>query len=62
MKANNDLRMAAKGSGIPLWAIAERQNISEQTLFRRLRKEFTADEKKRFRLTIEELKGELCNV
>lgn len=39
MRQNEDIRAAAKRSGVYLWEVAERWGVSEFTLFRRLRRE-----------------------
>jgi len=57
IKANQDLRMLARGAGIPLWTIAQKLSISEQTLIRKWRIELTDREKKEVRAIIENLKG-----
>ncbi len=36
-ETNKELRLIAKGAGVPLWKVAERLNISEPTLTRKLR-------------------------
>lgn len=43
--ANEDIKLEARGNGVPLWQIAEKLGISEPTITRRLRKELTAEEK-----------------
>lgn len=55
--ANQDIRLAAKGSGVALWRIAEKLGISEPTMTRRLRTELNADEKAHIMNIIAELKG-----
>lgn len=57
VKANNDLRMSAKGNGVPLWAIAERLSISEQTLIRHWRKELNDTEKAKIIAVIKQISG-----
>ena len=54
---NMDLRLEAKGAGVPMWKIAEHLNISEPTLTRRLRKELPDTEKENLRAIIAELKA-----
>ena len=56
-KPNNDLRMLAKGNGIPLWMISDKLSVSEQTLIRHWRRELSLDEKEQIRSIIEELKA-----
>ena len=55
-KANQDLRMAARGCGVPLWAIASKLDISEQTLIRQWRKELSDQEKDKVLAIINEVK------
>ena len=45
---NLDIRFKARSLGVPLWKIAKEMNIGDNTLFRKLRKELTAEEKKKF--------------
>ena len=54
---NIDLRLRAKGAGVPLWRIAEALRISEPTLTRHLRKELSEKEKRQILSIIEKLKG-----
>ena len=54
---NMDLRLEARGAGVPMWKIAERLNISEPTLTRKLRKELPDTEKAKIRAIIAELKA-----
>lgn len=55
---NMDIRLEAKGAGIPLWKIARQLHISEPTLTRRLRVELPAEEKVKIRAIIAALKKE----
>lgn len=55
--ANMDIRLAARGSGVALWKVAERLGISEPTLTRRLRKELNDEDKAQIMCIIAELKG-----
>lgn len=57
LKANNDLRMYAKGCGVPLWAIGEEMAQSEQTLIRKWRKELSKEEKEKIRSIIIKIKA-----
>jgi DNA-binding Lrp family transcriptional regulator len=57
--ANMDIRLKAKGSGVPLWKLAESMGISEPTLTRRLRVELLEDEKNKLAKLIEELAVEV---
>ena len=45
---NLDIRFKAKAAGVPLWRIAKEMKISDMTLFRRLRKELSVQEKQKF--------------
>lgn len=45
MKANADIRTAAKSRGIRLWQIADKLGINDGNLSRKLRKELPQDEK-----------------
>lgn len=45
---NLDIRFKAKAAGVPLWRIAKEMGISDMTLFRRLRKELSVQEKQKF--------------
>lgn len=53
--ANNDIRLKAKGCGVPIWKIAAKLGISEPTMTRKLRFELSEAEAKIFKI-IEELK------
>lgn len=41
MKANNDVRQYARSKNVRLWEIADKLNISEPTMTRKLRRELT---------------------
>ncbi len=56
--SNTDIRTEAKENGVPFWKIAEKLNISEPTMTRKLRKELSDEEKAKIRDIIAELKGE----
>lgn len=56
--ANADIKFEARGNGVPFWKIAEKLNISEPTMTRKLRKELSDEEKAKIRDIITELKGE----
>lgn len=53
--ANQDIRRKAADAGIKLWQIADALGISDGTFSRRLRKEFTLEEKERVVNIIETL-------
>lgn len=58
-KSNADVKLIAKGKGIPLWRVAMKMNISEQTLVRRLRIELSGEEKNRIISIINDLAMEV---
>lgn len=53
---NREIREEAKNNGVMFWQIAERLNISESTMTRKLRKELTDEEKTKISAIIAELK------
>ena len=55
-QANMNLRLEAKGAGIPFWRIAKKLGISEPTLTRWMREELKKDMQKKIRAIIAELK------
>jgi len=57
-QVNLDVRLKAREYGIPLWALAKRLQISEPTLYRKLRDPLSPEERKRFLNGIEELRNE----
>ena len=56
MEANLDIRLMAKGSGVPLWKIAKVLKISEPTLTRKLRDELSESEKELFQTVIRHIR------
>ena len=58
MLNNSDLRKSAKENGVALWQIADRLNISEPTMTRKLRRELSAEEKQRIFSLIDEIAAE----
>ena len=56
--SNNDVRLLARGKGVPLYAVAKRMGISEPTFFRKLRDELPKCEKKRIREIIVQISKE----
>jgi transposase-like protein len=56
--ANNNIRLMARGAGVPFWRIAQVLGISEPTMTRKLRNELSAKEKAKIRKIIKELKKE----
>lgn len=57
-KRNEDIRLEAKGKGIPLWIVAEELRVSEGTLLNWLRKELPAEKRAEILQIIERLGGE----
>ena len=55
--ANVDIRLKAKGSGVPLWKLANAMAISEPTLTRKLRVELPEADKIKIIKLIEEIAG-----
>lgn len=55
---NNDIRLYAKGCGVPFWKIAEAMGKSEPTFTRLMRNELTEDQKSEIIKIINKLKGE----
>lgn len=55
MLSNQDLRATAKSKNVRLWEIAEKLNISEPTMTRKLRRELPAEEKAKIITIIDEL-------
>ncbi len=47
-KANSDIREKAKSKNILFWQIADKLGITDGNFSRKLRKELSAEEKKRF--------------
>ena len=56
--SNTDVRLAAKGAGVPLWKIADYIGISEATLTRLLRKPLDETIRKKLFEAIDVLKSE----
>lgn len=55
MKANVDIRNTAKEKGVKLWEIAEKLEINDGNLSRKLRRELPTAEKARIMSIIDEL-------
>lgn len=55
---NLDVRFRAKAAGVPLWRIAKKMRIGDNTLFRKLRNELSAEEKQEFFRVIQEIATE----
>lgn len=58
MRANLDIRAAAKSAGVKLWEIADHLKISEPSITRKLRHELPQAEKERIFSIIEEIAKE----
>ena len=59
MKLNNsDLRQIAKNKGVALWEIADKLQISEPTMTRKLRRELPPEEKAQIFAIIDEISAE----
>ena len=58
MRANLDIRAAAKSAGVKLWEIADHLKISEPSITRKLRHELPQVEKERIFSIIEEIAKE----
>ncbi|MBQ3355671.1 MAG: hypothetical protein IJG45_00965 [Oscillospiraceae bacterium] len=54
---NRDIRLAIAGAGLKLWEIAAALGITDSYFSRKLRKEFSPEEKARVLKIVEELKG-----
>ena len=55
MKPNMNLRLYAKGHGVPLWRIAQEYGFSEQTMIMRLRKQYSKEDADEFRRIVDKL-------
>lgn len=60
-KSNAEIRTLAKQSNVFLYEIAERLNVSEPTITRRLRRELPDEEKAKIKGIIAELAAEKAN-
>ena len=58
MLCNTDIRAASKQSGVRIWEIADRLNISEPTITRKLRRELSPDEKQSIFSLIDKIAAE----
>lgn len=45
VKANAEIRDAAKRAGVPFWMIGQKMGVSEQTIVRWMRQELPAEKK-----------------
>ena len=55
MKPNMNLRLYAKGHGVPLWRIAQEYGFSEQTMIMRLRKQYSKEDAEEFMRIVDKL-------
>ena len=58
VKTNNDIRTTAKESGIHLWEIAAKLGYADHSFSRKLRMEFTKEEKTKVFEAINQIKKE----
>lgn len=56
--SNTEIRAELKAAKIPYWKIADKLGVHENTIIRRMRKELSEEESKRFRAAIAEIKKE----
>lgn len=59
MAANNDIRREAAAFGVKLWEIAEAYGCVDTTFSRKLRREFSAEEKAKIFAIIKQLSKEV---
>lgn len=58
MRANEDIRRAAGGAGVRIWQIAEKFGVTDSYFSRKLRKEFSAEERAKAMRFIDELRDD----
>ena len=56
---NMDVRLKARGAGVPLWQIADRLGVSEPTLTRWMRQKLPKEKKSQILSTIREIEKEV---
>lgn len=56
-KINSEIRSIIKSSGIRFWQIADRLNISEATMTRKMRHELSEEEKTKIMSIINEIRS-----
>jgi len=54
-KPNLDLRLKCRADGIPLWLLAQKLGVSDQTLLRNWRTELSKEEKQKIVVIIDKL-------
>lgn len=57
-KANGELRAELKAANIPLWRIAEKLGVHENTVIRRMRTELSSENLQAFKKALTEIKAE----
>ena len=57
-RANNDIRRAARAAAVPLWAVADRLEMSEAGMTRLLRRELPDKERQKIMDLITEIQAE----
>lgn len=60
MQMNQDIRRTAAGAGVKLWQIAEALGMADCSLSRKLRRELSAEEKKKVFEIIDRLAEEVA--
>ncbi len=55
---NTEIRAELKAAKIPYWKLADKLNVHENTIVRRMRKELSEEERKAFFAAIAEIKKE----
>ena len=61
MKANQEIKTRAKQSGVYLWEVAERLDMTDGNFSRKLRRELPAAEKAQIMALIDEIAAEMKN-
>ena len=57
MKPNMELRFFAQRYGVPLWKVANEYGVSEPTIIRWLREEFTSERAEEFKQIVLKIAG-----
>lgn len=55
---NTEIRAELKAAKIPYWKIADKLGVHENTIIRRMRKELSEDDRKKFLAAIDTIKTE----
>lgn len=55
MQRNQDIRNAIRSAGVPVWLVAEKLGVHENTLYRHLRKKLHRDQREELLKVIKEL-------